>query len=84
MSSREVSGMAAGLALPASPSGGAISASSAQQLPPVQVGHARGDDFLLAQRQNPALVVRDAAAAEIVIDHPQLDVVEVAGSWYSP
>ena len=43
-----------------------------------QLGHAGGDDLLLAQRQHAALEVGNAAAAQVVIDHPQLDVVQVA------
>jgi hypothetical protein len=34
------------------------------------------DDLLLAQRQQPALEVRHAAARQVVIDHPQLHVLD--------
>jgi hypothetical protein len=40
------------------------------------LGHARGDDLLLAQRQHAALEIRHAAARQVVVDHPQHDVFD--------
>jgi hypothetical protein len=38
-------------------------------------GASRGDDLALAQRQHAALEVGDAAAAQVLVDHPQVHVV---------
>ena len=37
---------------------------------------ALGDDLLLAQRQHAALEVGDAAPAQMLVDHPQVDVLD--------
>jgi hypothetical protein len=38
--------------------------------------HARGQDLLLAQGHQAALEIGDAAACQLVVDHPQLDVLD--------